>query len=159
MLQKLKLLQKLRMFRKLTALCAVAAALLSITGCAMGPRNEPGFYVSALGDRERTNFTPSGYGWVPSSTIEISIFAEPVRTDTGEISAAPGRIIGTVQADSVGMFGFNSGAFTHLVPRRICGFPPGWLQAPFFMARDNSNGIVRFSTTGNDYWFTFMQCN
>ncbi len=147
------------MFRKFTAVFVFAAALLSITGCATGPRNEPGFYVMALGDRQSTTFTPTGYGWLPGSTVEISIFAEPVRTDTGEISAAPGRIIGTVQADSNGFFGFNSGAFTHQVPRRICGFPPGWLQAPFFVARDNSNGIVRFSNTGNDHWFTFTQCN
>jgi len=147
------------MFRQVVAACFFVASLLSIAGCATGPRNEPGFYVTALGDRQSTTFTPSGYGWVPSSTIEISMFAEPVRTDTGELSAAPGRVIGTVQADSVGMFGFNPGAFTHLVPRRICGFPPEWLQAPFFVARDHSNNIVRFSNGANHYWFTFTQCN
>jgi len=132
--------------------------LATISGCKPSVQNDPNFFVSAGGDRERSTFVPTGGGWVPSSQIEIALVAEPQRTPEGEIFAANSRVIGTISADSVGMFGFGATTFNYVVARSICGSPPAWLQTPFFVARDKATGLVRISSVGNHNWFTFQPC-
>ncbi len=135
------------------------AAIAALAGCKPTVQNDPNFFVSAGGGRERSTFVPTGGGWVPSSEIEIALVAEPQRTPEGEIFAANSRVIGTIGADSIGMFGFGATPFTYVVARSICGSPPAWLQTPFFVARDKVSGLIRISSVGNYNWFTFEPCH
>lgn len=137
---------------------ASVTGLAAITGCTPTAPNNPNFFVSSGGNRERSTFVPTGGGWIPSSEIEITLVAEPKRTPAGELFAENPHLIGTVHADSVGMFGFNSGAFNHVVVRSICGAPPDWLQTPFFIARDKLSGLIRTSSVDRGNWFTFEPC-
>lgn len=138
---------------------ASVAILASITGCTPTVQNDPSFFVSYGGNRERSTFVPTGGGWIPSSEIEITLVAEPKRTAEGEIFAENPHVIGTVHAGPSGMFGFNSGAFNYVVVRSICGAPPDWLQTPFFIARDKTSGLIRTSLTDKGSWFTFEPCH
>ncbi|MEO7063673.1 MAG: hypothetical protein ABI082_07890 [Dokdonella sp.] len=122
-------------------------------------KNDPNFFASSGGNRERSIFVPTGSGWIASSEIEITLVAEPKRTEGGELFAANPRVIGTVHADTLGMFGFNSEPFNYSVARAICGQPPEWLQKPFFIARDKRSGLVRTSSVDNASWFTFEPCH
>lgn len=140
------------------AAIALSGVVAAISGCTPTVQNDPNFFVSAGGNRERSTFIPTGGGWVPSSEIEITLVAEPKRTPEGEIFAENPRLIGTVHADLSGMFGFNSGAFNLGVVRSICGAPPDWLQRPFFIARDPSSGLVRTASTDRENWFNFERC-
>lgn len=133
--------------------------LATVAGCKPTVQNDPNFFVSTGGNRERSTFVPTGGGWIPSSQIEIALVAEPQRTPDGEIFAANSRVIGAFSADSIGMFGFDANPFNYVVARSICGSPPAWLQTPFFVARDKVSGLVRTSSVGNHNWFTFEPCH
>ena len=138
---------------------ALIAVLAVVAACTPTVQNNPNFFVSSGGNRERSNFVPTGGGWIPSSEIEITLVAEPKRTAEGEIFAENPHVIGTVHAGPSGMFGFNSGAFNYVVVRSICGAPPDWLQTPFFIARDKTSGLIRTSLTDKGSWFTFEPCH
>lgn len=145
--------------RRIRGMSLVSIAVVAaIAGCTPTAPNDPNFFVSAGGNRERSTFVPTGGGWIPSSEIEITLVAEPKRTDGGEIFAADPRVVGTVHADPMGMFGFNAGAFNYVVVRSICGAPPEWLQTPFFIARDKLSGLIRTSSVASHNWFTFEPC-
>ncbi len=149
-----------RVLRRISGVALVSMAVFAaVSGCTPTVQNNPSFFVSAGGDRERSTFVPTGGGWIPSSEIEITLVAEPKRTAEGEIFAENPRVIGTVKADPIGMFGFNSGAFNYVVARSICGAPPDWLQTPFFIARDKTSGLIRTSLTDRGSWFTFEPCH
>jgi hypothetical protein len=149
-----------RIFSDCRARAVLVALVVSIAGVGCQPTvaNDPNFYVSAGGDRERSTFVPTGGGWVPSSELEITLFAEPQKTDGGELFAANPRVIGTLKVDGYGMFGFGSGAFSYNVARSLCGNPPPWLQQPVFMARDKASGLLRFWSVANYNWFNFQPC-
>jgi hypothetical protein len=166
------------MSRKLTA--AYLFAVASLAGCAGAPLEQriravglspyqearrvvfapdPVLFVQWGGAPGTSTFTPQGWYWVPQSNIDIQLYGEPSRdTQTGELSSGPWRALGTVRTDSVGMFGFNTGALNTTV-RRVCGSPPDWLMKPFFMAIDKSNGLVSFRSMEPGDWFTHTPCS
>lgn len=138
---------------------ALIAVLAVVAACTPTVQNNPNFFASSGGNRERSNLVPTGGGWIASSEIEITLVAEPKRTEGGELFAANPRVIGTVHADSMGIFGFDSDPFSYSVARAICGQPPEWLQKPFSIARDKHSGLVRTSSVSNASWFTFATCH
>lgn len=112
------------MFTSVRALTVIAAALLVLSGC-VKPRSgyDPHLFVQVLGGSKQSIATPQGYGWVPSSNVDILLLGEP-KAGVGEIyTDGSWRLVGTVHADSLGMFGFT-GPFKFNIDRNICGFPP-----------------------------------
>lgn len=144
------------------AFCLMAAAVTvvgSLSGC--GPAvssQDASFFVSGGGSDARSTFIPTGSGWVPGSEIDISLAAEPQKNQVGELFMANARSIGKIKVDVNGMFGFNPGPFQYSVARSLCGTPPPWMSKPFFVARDNTNGLMKFWAVEAFNWFSFNPC-
>jgi len=125
----------------------------------------PFFFVWADGGyfQGTTTLVPVGHGWAPNSSIEIFMYGEPKRTADGELYVAPPRLIVTVKANKKGIFTnylFSDATTTPYTFPRLCGSPPGGLQDPFFLARDNKRKLFRFSHRAPHvgWWFTDQPC-
>lgn len=140
----------------LLALCAFG--LFGLPGC-MPPQaadeSAADLYVTWAGQGGVSGYLPTGYGWRPSSKIEISIWGEP--DGRGSASTEWKKILDEVPDGST-LFGFNPGAPFYPVRRSICGAPEQG-QTMVFMAKSLTTGTVRMHRVPVDLYYTFQPCN
>ena len=144
--------------KRLLLLASLAFLLIGLPGC-MPPQtaDESGadLYVTWAGQGGVSGYVPTGYGWRPSSKIEISIWGEP--DGPGSASTEWKKVLDEVP-DSFTMFGFNSGAPVYSVRRTFCGQPEQG-QTMVFMAKSLTTGTIRMHRVPVDLYFTFQTCN
>lgn len=131
--------------------------LFSLTACVPGQtadERQSDFYVSVSFQGGQSGYLPTGWGWRPNSTVEISIWNEPNGPGT---ASTQWKKLFDETVDPSSLFGFNSGAPFYPVPRRICGHPENG-QTVVFMAKSLTTGSIRMRQVPADLYFTFQPC-
>jgi hypothetical protein len=127
---------------------------------AYGQTYSPRFFVA-------TGFTtpgqgydkPVGSGWPPKETVDILVYAEPLRDDNGGFAGTSStwRSVATYTTDDWGSFGYIP-ATQNPVAGNICGAPPQGLIKPLYLARNNAHKLLSFVSGENSIYFTFAPC-
>jgi hypothetical protein len=129
---------------------------LGLAACHTQPASDSDsdFYPNVVFQGGVSGYAPTGWKWVPSDKVEISIWNEP--DGPGSTSTQWKKILDE-HVDANTMFGFQSGAPFYPVRRSLCGNPVD-KQVVFFMAKSTTTGRIQIRTQPADLYYTFQPC-